>query len=245
MVNSIFSSDRFYASSGLISEDISYSFILKRGSSYYMNNLLACFILNAIIVVAFYLPFPVQVTLSMTTFLTYAVQSLNIAGFLPVQSQYYPLISIYFLMSLICTFSSLVWFWYTNKLLTENKIPSSLRVVANYVKKCLFFIFIPSVTNQEIFERKITPENDLTITNLDKANVSKETEQKEINKCNNCELLCSKCIHKKQIDEDKRKEKENNESLIKALNILASFTVFSIFLIIHICIWTICAINNE
>jgi hypothetical protein len=211
-----------------------------------MNNLLACFILNAIIVVAFYLPFPVQVTLSMTTFLTYAVQSLNIAGFLPVQSQYYPLISIYFLMSLICTFLSLVWFWYTNKLLTENKIPSSLRVVANYVKKCLFFIFIPAETNiQEIFERKITPENDITIKNLDKANVSKETEQKEIDKCNNCELLCSKCIYKKKIDEDKRKEKENNESLIKALNILASFTVFSIFLIIHICIWTICAINNK
>jgi hypothetical protein len=209
-----------------------------------MNNLLACFILNAIIVVAFYLPFPVQATLSMTTFLTYAVQSLNIAGFLPVQSQYYPLISIYFLMSLICTFSSLVWFWYSNKLLTENKIPSSLRVVAKYVKKCLFFIFIPTETNQEIFERKITPENDITITNLDKANVSKETEQKEINKCNKCEILCSKCVQYKQRDDNKRKEKENNESLIKALNILASFTVFSIFVTIHLCIWIICVINN-
>jgi hypothetical protein len=73
---------------------------------------------------------------------------LNIASFLPVQSQYYPLISIYFLMSLIWTFLSLVWFWYSNKLLTENKIPSSLRVVAKYVKKCLFFIFIPAEKNQ-------------------------------------------------------------------------------------------------
>ncbi len=245
MVNSIFSSDRFYASSGLTTEDISYSFTLKRGSSYYMNNLLACFILNAIIVVAFYLPFPVQATLSMTTFLTYAVQSLNIASFLPVQSQYYPLISIYFLMSLIWTFLSLVWFWYSNKLLTENKIPSSLRVVAKYVKKCLFFIFIPAEKNQEIFERKITPENDLTITNLDKAKVSKKIEQKEINKCNKSEIFCSKCTHNKQIDEDKKKEKENNESLIKALNILASFTVFSIFVTIHLCIWIICVINNN
>jgi len=240
MVNSIFSSDRFYASSGLTTEDISYSFTLKRGSSYYMNNLLACFILNAIIVVAFYLPFPVQATLSMTTFLTYAVQSLNIAGFLPVQSQYYPLISIYFLMSLICTFLSLVWFWYSNKHLTENKIPSSLRVVAKYVKKCLFFIFIPAETNQEIM-----PESDLTITNLDKANVSKEIEQKEIDKCSKCEILCSRCVQYKLKDDKEKKEKENNESLIKALNILASFTVFSIFVTIHLCIWIICVINSN
>ncbi len=63
VVNSVFSEDRYLPASKLITEDIGYYFTIARGSGYYMGNLIACFILNTVTLLAFFLPFAQQVGL--------------------------------------------------------------------------------------------------------------------------------------------------------------------------------------
>jgi len=43
-------------------EDLSFNISIKRGSTYYMLNLVLCFILNVLIMIAFFLPFANQIT---------------------------------------------------------------------------------------------------------------------------------------------------------------------------------------
>jgi len=42
-------------------EDISFNISIKRGSTYYMLNLVLCFILNVLIMIAFFIPFANQI----------------------------------------------------------------------------------------------------------------------------------------------------------------------------------------
>ncbi len=60
----------------------------------------------------------------MTTFLTYGVYSVRIASDLPVQSEYLPMISIYFFFGIIFTLISLIWFLVANYYSSKNEIPS-------------------------------------------------------------------------------------------------------------------------
>jgi nicotinic acetylcholine receptor len=63
VVNSVFVTDRFAPSSNETNEDIAFYFSLNRGSGYYMANLVACFVLNCVTLLAYFLPFATQVTL--------------------------------------------------------------------------------------------------------------------------------------------------------------------------------------
>ncbi len=67
-VNSVLSSDRYFDSDIVVStEDISFSFLLKRGPLYFMiNNIFPCMILNLVTLLAFSLPFSTQIGLSNT-----------------------------------------------------------------------------------------------------------------------------------------------------------------------------------
>ncbi len=62
----------------------------------------------------------------MTTFLTLAIYSLRVSGDLPVQSQYFPLISIFFFIGLLLTFIAFVWFIAANYLRAKQRVPKIL-----------------------------------------------------------------------------------------------------------------------
>ena len=62
-VSSIIGSDRYTSLTGMQSEDISYSFMIIRGGSYYVGNMIACFVLNVVTLFAFFAPFAQQVAL--------------------------------------------------------------------------------------------------------------------------------------------------------------------------------------
>ena len=95
----------------LYSTNIHFNLELKRNPLYIMvNGIFPCLVLNSIILIAFSLPFSVQVGLCMTSFLTFSVTSLRIASDIPVQSDYLPLITLYFMLSIIYTLIGLIWF---------------------------------------------------------------------------------------------------------------------------------------
>ncbi len=62
-VYSIFSQDRSFGRANYSNEDLVFSFKLRRGYSYYMANIVACYILNFVTLLAFNFPFPSQVAL--------------------------------------------------------------------------------------------------------------------------------------------------------------------------------------
>ena len=94
------------------SEDIQFDLILKRNPLYIMiNGIFPCLVLKCVILIAYSLPFSSQVGLCMTSFLTFSVTSVRIAGDIPMQSEYLPLITLYFLLSIIYTFLGLTWYF--------------------------------------------------------------------------------------------------------------------------------------
>ena len=235
-VKSVNNSDRYLTTSGYTNEDIYYYLSITRGSSYYMSNLIACFILNVVTVLAFFIPFAQQVALCMTAFLTFAVQSLNIANFLPVQSLYFPLISVYFICSIFVTFLSMFWFWLVNYYTTKNYVPKCLEIIATGVKR--YFICIYHKPVVAIKNETVVKETNNSIT-LESSKVSKSEQKIDCNKCE----MCTKCKESKEKDDTKKKVKENNDSALQALNYLMCFIVIFLLVCIITIVWLINALN--
>ena len=180
----------------------------------------------------------------MTSFLTFAVQSLNLNNSLPVQSLYFPLISVYFMISIFVTFYSLIWFWSVNNFLTKN-FPKPIEKIAELIQACLFCRCIKKKSESD----KVKPDKSVVITDL----VTDEKKQIETklagpsmsqeNKCNKCDM-CSKCKDKtkeeKDKEEKKKKKKENTESLVNALNILMFIFMAILLGLLHLVIWIRC-----
>jgi hypothetical protein len=171
-----------------------------------------------------------------TIFLTFAVQAVNMSNYLPIQSTYFPLISIYFICSISLTAVSLIWFYFANKFSTSNDMPIVLQKIAVVVKSCLFFYFSKEQEKNvdESGKAKEPAENDA----LTEIGVIKLVE-----KCNNCDV-CSKCKDEKKNDEKKKKKKTEIESLVLALNILALVLVSLATILLHIIIWSILSNSN-
>ena len=74
---------------------------------------------------------------AVTTFLTYGVYSLRVSSDLRVQSQYFPVISYYFLFCIMYTLLLLIWFVMANYYLT-NKLPKILSGPASILNKIWF-----------------------------------------------------------------------------------------------------------
>ena len=69
----------------------------------------------------------------MAIFLTLAIYSVRIASDFPTQSDYIPIISIYFKLGLLFTYISLLWFAYAEYLRTKKEVPKIMVKMANLV----------------------------------------------------------------------------------------------------------------
>ena len=77
----------------------------------------------------------------MTIFLTLGVYGINVANIFPLQSDYIPTITIYFIMGITYTFLCLLWFVYAEYLKSKDKLPFVLVKIAAVSKILCFCSF--------------------------------------------------------------------------------------------------------
>lgn len=197
----------------------------------------------------------------MTLFLTFSVYSLRIASDIPVQSDFLPKISIYFIISIIYALISMLWFIFCNHFTTKNKMPFFLYKLASILQS---FSFVETVKKvMKIKKSKINGNKvesiaidvDLAVTlanatgldtgkegqnGIDKSYVETVVENlhHSKNKCVNCDR-CETC----QIDYNKKKDKDELKKDIEAKASLINCLVFSVILvgifISQVVIWTV------
>jgi hypothetical protein len=128
---------KYYYEDYSIEENI-IELVIKRRPLYFMvNAIFPCLILNLITVLSFALPYIPQITLSMTTFLTFSVYSLRIASDIPTQSEYLPSITLYFLLSTSYVLLALSWFICENFFRSNSFLPKPLRFMVHGVRNLI------------------------------------------------------------------------------------------------------------
>ena len=89
----------------------------------------------------------------MTIFLTLAIYSVRIASDFPVQGFYIPIISIYFIMGLLITFLSLVWFAYAEYIRAKKQMPKMLIKLARLLTCLPLISWLNSKRKKKIFAK--------------------------------------------------------------------------------------------
>ncbi len=163
---------------------------------------------------------------ALTTFLTYGIYSLRVASDLPVQSQYFPIISYYFLFSIFYTLIIMIWFIIANQLLISKEIPYFFDKLANllsYLKCCKW-------------------QASKVVVNSKKEDVDNSTDDSSATRCFKCQE-CSFCLIKKKNDTIEQNNKSKHEFKIKILNDF--FFLFMVFLFIstNLIIWILITTN--
>lgn len=116
---------------------VTYKLKFRRKPLYYMvNGIFPCFLLNIISIAQFLMPYDMQISVCLTCLLTFTVNSLVVMNDMPVQSDYLPYITIYFMMSVTYPFLSIFWFIYFEDLREKKKLPRS------YIKVCKYLIVL-------------------------------------------------------------------------------------------------------
>ena len=138
---------------------ISIQLYLQRKPLFFMmNGIFACLILNCVTLLSYALPFGSQIGLcksslfsltqlqrprtatpsyivGMTCFMTYSVYSLNFSGLFPQQSEYLMTITLYFLLSIVWTLLSMVWFVICNHYASRGEMPKLLYAFCGLLEK--------------------------------------------------------------------------------------------------------------
>jgi hypothetical protein len=109
---------------------------LKRKPLYVMvNGVFPCLVLNIVTLVAYFLASDTQINLCMTCFLTFSVNLIVISSEIPVQSDYLPLISIYFIFSIIHSLVSIVWFSFMANVEKQGELPVFYKWLSSKISK--------------------------------------------------------------------------------------------------------------
>ena len=137
-----------------------------------------------------------------------------------VQSLYVSLVSVYFILSMLCTFFALAWFSAQNYLITKGYLPIWLEKVAKLIKTLLCCLYSPKI---------------VTVNKNANSSVNQD-EQIALSSCNKCEM-CSKC---KEIEEKVKKKKEEIAKINKdilVINYLILVIIFTALFLLHIIVW--------
>ena len=143
----------------------------------------------------------------MSGLLTFAVSALRIASDMPIQSDYIPSISSYFLSSTSYNLLAFFWFIYRNRASNKNEIPKCLEIIRNLLKK-VFCLFFP--TNKKAVPTTETkqPLINYAVSIKMTEDLAKKTKFGFCDRCSDCEAALL-------IDKDKRKNEV--ESCLEAL----------------------------
>lgn len=158
----------------------------------------------------------------MTLFLTFSVYSLRIASDIPVQSDFLPKISIYFILSIIYAQLAMIWFILCNRFTTQGKLPMYLDMFGDKLKLIYFCCFTKE--NEKINK---TTQIDDSQTNKGLSVANGEQNMNTIkHKCNSCDR-CNTCDEEHSKTKSKEITKKDVEAKLQAINYLT----FSIFLV--------------
>ena len=162
----------------------------------------------------------------MNIFLTFAVYSLRISNDMPIQSDYVPDISAYFLSSIGINMVAFAWVVYLNRCSTKGEIPRCLEIIAVFLKKSLFCCCFP------VEKRKVDDENKIQFykPHNNSQFIMKNKKCRFCDRCETCET-----DHKK--DKDKAKTKKEVDSKLEALNYLVFVLLFIAMLVVQLIIW--------
>ena len=151
--------------------------------------------------------------------MTFAVYSLRIATDLPLQSEYLPKISWYFITSITFNLISMLWFVYQERCRSKSEIPTWLGYFGEKLKLLFCLCFPPEKEKN----KKVAP--------LGSKNVQEDEKKcKFCDRCNDCEKIFKK-------DDDKKKLKKDVDAKLDAVNHFIFLSIlFSIF-ITQMAIW--------
>ncbi len=183
----------------------------------------------------------------MTVFLTFGVYALKINGDMPTQSEYIPLVSVYFLVATLYTLLSLMWFVMANYFVIKNHIPNLLVLIVQAVQ---------CIKQKEEDKKKkdlsnqSTNKSPIETVNREATNNFKFKEDSEMRNRNSTNIqflakptcnTCNKCEECDEIENKKKKNKNIFDKNLKTLNLIAFSIVFLIMVVSNLCIWIIVA----
>ena len=166
----------------------------------------------------------------MTILMTYSVYSIRISSDMPVESEYLPLVTLYFMLCIMNTFLAFNWFLIANEFLAKSKTPKLLTCLASRIRSIFSLRLKLKLLKRKTDENssKVSPNTELE-TQGNESNTSKT-------RCNKCDL-CEKCEQKSLSEEEKKVKKELNESNVSLLNYLVWFVLLTFMVASDLTIW--------
>jgi hypothetical protein len=158
-------------------DDVSYNVFLRRRPMYFLiNAIFPCLVLNLINLLVLAMPYASQINICLSIFLTFSIYSLRISGEIPVQSEYLPMVSVYFIVSVVFILLTLCW------VVLENQLRAKL-----YLPAWLMFDL-----------RRLNPKSRRMINETKKSDADEVEEAQSADACEKCEpKRCSSCRSKK------------------------------------------------
>jgi len=142
----------------------------------------------------------------MTQFMTLATFSVRSQADIAPQGQFLPMITMYYVLSIMYTFIALIWFIVADHWTTKQTIPKFLVTFAVFIKRILFWIFDeePIWRSKKIAPEKIetekTPTEESSAKTETKA-LSEEKTSEQTTKANNC-FTCDFCGDCQKVNKD-------------------------------------------
>lgn len=165
----------------------------------------------------------------MNVFLALAIYSVRISSEFASQSEYIPLVSIYFMLGILFTFFALCWFVCKELIGKRDEIPKPLNIFANFIRK-----IFKRTRQVEVKSEPKSEENTDSDKNSDLKKPIPEPVKHEL--CNKCDS-CMKCLNEKDKEKIKKKIKEEKEANVNALNLFMLFVIFTCYFVSYLVIW--------
>ena len=164
----------------------------------------------------------------MSIFLTLAIYALRVSGDMPIESRKFPLISVYYFLSILYAFIALVWFLIADHISNSNTLSKFLIDFGSTLTKWKQSFIKKRVDPVKNFERKQKKK-------IDQAN-NNEMQLPLRKFCNQCEM-CEKCLETKEKEETKEKNKKNIKTFVSYLNCIVFVFVAMAVFISNLMIW--------
>ena len=136
----------------------------------------------------------------MTQFMTLATFSVRSQADIAPQGQFLPMITMYYVLSIMYTFIALIWFIVADHWTTKQNAPKFLVAFAAFIKRILFWIF----DEEHIGIKKVAPEKKETEESLTKTETKgspEKTKSEQTTKANNC-FTCDFCGDCQKVNKD-------------------------------------------
>ena len=128
----------------------------------------------------------------MSQFMTLATFSVRSQADIAPQGQFLPMITLYYVLSIMYTFIALIWFIVADHWTTKQNPPKFLVTFAAFIKRILFWIFDEESIGRS---KKVTPEKKETeesSTKTETKGLPEKTKSEQTTKSNNC-FTCDYC----------------------------------------------------